>query len=178
MIYEYSGVDRTGKSTLAVGDIIRTCENDKEGYFKYEDFWGNTAIFKEGYHHVDNNELLDRLLFAMQKKQQHIGFFLDEASGILPARGYGDKRQIEAIKGIWQNEKLFLRLYIVTNTGNSIDTMFDQAMHITFLPRYVEEQDTIYFRTCFRRFLVDNVWRVRNVRSGIQQYFNSWQPVK
>lgn len=173
-IYEYSGPDRAGKTTMAVGDEFRLLE---KGNYRPEECWGNQFLAVEGYHHVDNERLLWELEQTLNKHRQHLVYLIDDASGFFPARGYANKRQSEVLKHIWQIQKQFCTIFYTDHIGKSVDLILDEATHYTLLPRYVEEEDKIYYRVLFRR----DVWvedGVIETVSRIQRRFNSWMPTK
>lgn len=171
-IIEYSGADRTGKTTMAIGDLFRIWES---GLHQPCDTWGNQYVACSGYNYLNNDKLKAKFSEIISN---HIFFqciFIDDASAFFPARGYSDKHQSNILKHIWQLEKQCTTLLYTDHIGKTVDLILDEATHITILPCYLEETGIIEYEVLFRRDIAIDQGNVENVRE-LWERFSTWMP--
>lgn len=169
---EYSGRDRCGKTTMAVGDLFRLLETLR---YSPGESWGNCFIGLEDYHYVDNERLLFELEKTLMEHRQHLIYFIDDATQFFPARGYGNKRQSNVLAHIWQIQKQFCYIFYTDHVGKTVDLILDEATHYTLLPKYSQVEDCIRYQVLFRRDVLIQKGIIERV-SLIQKRFDSWRP--
>lgn len=131
-IYEYCGIQRCGKSTLMLCDLLRLLDE-----YRPDQVHSNFDIFIEGVHCYQENDLLLEAILRMKRdsvRDQVILF--DECGQELRARAYMDKRQTEVVNFAWQMPKMGIVLLYCSNPGNSADIILRDATWYTIMPKY------------------------------------------
>jgi phage terminase large subunit-like protein len=133
-VIEYTGVQRVGKSTLMVSDILLKGLSPDYAYgYKPEEIYANYFIDIPGVHCGTNEQMVVWLQRAKREVWRHVWFSIDEASQPplpLYARGFSGKEQTELVTSFWQIPKKGCVLQYTSNIGNSVDI---QARDATFL---------------------------------------------
>ena len=177
-IYEYCGIQRCGKSTLMVADLV----NKLLGEYQPEDVFSNFRIFIEGINVMSNEALIERILRMKRDKERNKVIMFDEVGQELKARGYADKTQTEVVNFAWQMPKRGILLMYCSNIGNSADIILRDATWQTIMPRYFpgpeRSQDYIEATVIFNY----DCRMMRGVRiPGVARYqelFDSWEPIQ
>lgn len=177
-IYEYCGVQRCGKSTMMVKDIV----NKLLPVYKPEDIVCNFKVFIPGIKMMENEELTEYILEIKRKKERHKVICFDEAGQQFMARGYSSKVQTEIVTFCWQMPKRDIVLMYGSNIGNSADIIMRLATWVIVMPKYfinggVENayiKSNIIFRLdgrVMRDLITPNVYQY-------QKLFNSYEPIQ
>lgn len=179
-IYEYCGVQRSGKSTLMVRD---TCLKILP-FYNPSDIICNFPIFLSGIKWYETNDLIDYILYIRMRKLRHKVIIMDEAGQSLTARGFKDKRQTDLVNFLWQFPKRDIILLYASNPGNSTDIIMRLATTCTILPRYTHgvlpdrSDDYITADIIFNNLMeVRRDLIIRDI-AKYQSLFDSYQPIE
>lgn len=144
-IYEYSGIQRIGKSTLMVADLTIKVINPLEGFgYEPDDVFLNFPLYIDGVHCVDNEGMVKILKQARDEKWRNKVFVVDECSQppLFYARNTKDKLQTELVTSLWQMPKLGCTFLYSSNIGNSVDIQQRDATWFTIMPmKYAKGYD-------------------------------------
>lgn len=178
-IYEYCGIQRCGKSTLMMCDLV--CKLLKE--YRPEQVHSNFDIEIEGVNcYRENQVLLDKILEMKDKEIRGQVILFDECGQELRARGYMDKRQQKVVSFAWQMPKMGIVLMYCSNPGNSADIILRDATWYTIMPKYhrgITRADDYMEASVIYNY-------ERKIQSGIvvsgfqkvQELFKTLQPIK
>lgn len=133
-IYEYWQIQREGKTTLMVRDMLRL--NQFYGV-PWDRFHCNFRVFIDGVHCYNSRRLLERMVLAMKQKERDLAFVFDELGQFLGARNYADKFQTEIANDLWQFPKRNLLFLYSDNVGLSADKTIRLATWESIFPKYV-----------------------------------------
>ena len=177
-IYEYCGIQRCGKSTLMMCDLVSKILEEYEPWEIYSNFWMNI----DGVHCMNNQALMDEMLRMKHEKQRHKWILFDEVGQELKARSYMDKKQMEVVGIAWQMPKMGWGLSYCSNPGNSADIILRDATWATIMPNYrhglKRSDDYIECSVIFNYDLrIARGIRVYGV-SAVQDLFDSYQPIE
>ena len=178
-IYEYSGIQRCGKSTMMVKDLVTKIL--PAGY-KPENVWANFRIKILGINCLETMDLVQAVFDIKSKKLRDQVIIFDEVGQFMIARGYKDKDQTSFVNFSWQMPKRNIPMLYGSNVGNSADLILRDATWVTILPKYIHgatrEEDYIESWVSFnydRRFLTGII--TRNVKI-YQDMFDSYEPIE
>lgn len=183
-IYEYCGVQRTGKTTLMVADIMNKVLNPAIMSYVPSEVYCNYYLDIDGVNVVDNEKMLWVLTKARLEGWQHKVFSVDECSQppLFYARNTRDKVQTDLVTSIWQMPKKFCIMQYSSNIGNSVDVQQRDATATVIMPlRYnrneKRELETIDYRVMnqYERWFYDERYKYP---AETQKYFDSFKPVK
>lgn len=134
-VYEYTGIQRIGKSTLMVRDIMRELITPEYEY-KPQDVYVNFWLDIDGVNCLTNEQLLIVLLKAKKERWRHKIWGVDECSQppLFYARNTSDKKQTELVTSLWQMPKLDNNFHYTSNVGNSVDVQQRDATWFTIAP--------------------------------------------
>lgn len=133
-IYEYWQIQREGKTTLMVRDMLRL--NEFYGV-PWDHFHCNFRVFIDGVHCYNSQGLLQRMVTAMQRKERDLCFVFDELGQFLGARNYMNTFQTEIANDLWQFPKRDLVFLYSDNVGLSADKTIRLATWESIFPKYV-----------------------------------------
>lgn len=178
-MYEYCGIQRSGKSTLMMADVQNKIL--PAGY-RPEDVYANFRVFIEGVHCLSNEGMLEAILRMKRDKVRNKVLLFDEVGQELKARSFGDKVQTEVVSFAWQMPKRGILLLYCSNVGNSADIILRDATWVTVMPKYFHgvsrDDDFIRASVIFnydcrimRGVRVPGVWRY-------QRLFDSFEPIE
>ena len=177
-IYEYCGIQRCGKSTLMVRDLVEKLLRE----FKADNVFANFRLLIPGVTALNNSGMLDAIMETKRKKARDRVFLFDEVGQELKARSYGNSAQTEVVSFAWQMPKRNIVLAYCSNVGNSADIILRDATWQTIMPRYHHagrwEDDWITARVIFNydcRVMRGVV--VRDVHQ-YQRLFDSYEPIE
>ena len=178
-IYEYSGIQRCGKSTLMMRDLV---EKILPAGYRSEDVYANFRIFLEGVHCLSNEAMVEAILRLKRDRARDKVLLFDEVGQELKARSYGDKLQTEVVSFAWQMPKRGILLLYCSNVGNSADIILRDATWVTVMPRYVHgvTRDEDYIKASVIFNYDCRVMRGVKV-TGVARYqelFDSWEPIE
>ena len=177
-VYEYSGIQRCGKSTLMMCDLV----NKLLPEYSASDVYANFTIKIEGVHCMENVELIDEIMRMKRDKVRHKVIMFDEAGQELKARGYTDKQQTEVVSFAWQMPKRSIVLMYCSNIGNSADIILRDATWQTILPRYfrgaVREDDYILADIIFNYDMRISRWNKISGFQKVQDLFDSLEAIE
>ncbi|MDD5189517.1 MAG: hypothetical protein PHE50_00560 [Dehalococcoidales bacterium] len=182
-IYEYCGIQRSGKTTLMNADICFKFLNKHDYAFAYEpkDIYVNWVMDITGVNCVDNEQMKWVLLKAKKENWIHKAFFVDECSQIFYARNSRDLNQTELVTSLWQMPKKGTVCGYSSNVGNSVDVQMRDATWYCVLPKYIKgevrELDKIKFKVAHAY----EVWErdgIFHKPAYVQTIFDSFAPVK
>lgn len=135
-IYEYSGIQRCGKSTKMVDDAIKVMLENKCRRV--------VANFTLDIPDVECYEMLEFMEVwwqIIEEEQTNVLMLGDELSQFLASRNYGDKKQTKLVNSLWQFPKRKIVLLYTSNIGKSVDIIVDRATWQTILPVYIDVGD-------------------------------------
>lgn len=183
LIYEYTGRQRTGKSTLMVADLLLKLLNPEHYSYKAEECYANFWIDVKGINLGDNDQMLEWLLKAKKERWQHKVWLVDECSQppLFYARNYASKRQTELVTALWQMPKLFNQFLYSSNLGNSVDVQQRDATLMSVMPlRYhaseSRDEDYIYYTVMSAQELWMRDFYFYGCKQ-IQEKFDSFKPI-
>lgn len=177
-IVDYSGIQRCGKSTMLVKDLfqLKLAMPERKTYV-------NFALEMPDCLCMANEQMLEFLITAMERKIRDINVGVDELSQILTGRGYAKERQTRIASSLWQMPKRGWFFLYTSNVGASVDLIIREATTYTVLPKYIfgengnREKDKIDY------------WAVSNYEQGLekgieynvayyQRFFDTWQCIE
>lgn len=184
-IVEYCGIQRTGKSTLMVADLMNKLLNpDWDFGYKPEDVFCNFPLYIDGVHVLNNQRMKDCLLYAKENKWTHKVFMVDECSQppLFYARNTRDVTQTELVTYLWQVPKLGNTFQYSSNVGNSVDVQQRDATWFTVMPMWYEhsenrEEEKIVYRAWHNY----EIWEIEEeylYPAETQHWFSSFAPVR
>ena len=132
-VYEYWGIQRVGKTTVMVRDILML--NEYSGY-AWDEFYTNFKVFIPGVHCMNSQALMETILQTMKDKIPHRVFVFDELGQFLGARNYRDLYQTKIANSLWQFPKRDLIFMYSDNVGNSADIVIRLATWEVIAPRF------------------------------------------
>lgn len=178
-VFEYSGIQRCGKSTLMMADWLTKVV---PAGFRPEDTWANFRINVPGVHCMNNAALIEQILRMKREKIRNQCILFDEVGQELKARSYTDKTQTELVNFAWQMPKRGWVLAYCSNVGNSADIILRLATWQTIMPRY------FFGSTRAEDYIVADVifnYSMRLMRGikvsglvGVQGLFDSFEPIE
>lgn len=184
-VFEYCGIQRTGKTTLMVADDMNKLLNPYFGYdYVPDELHCNFWLDIDGVHCWDNEQMKQVLLIAKREKWQHKIFAVDECSQppLFYARNTADKLQTELVTSIWQMPKQGHTFQYTSNVGNSVDVQQRDATWYTIMPvkyhHFPENREREYI--VFRVIAGYDIWTadyVYKYPALTQRYFDSFRPV-
>ena len=130
-IVEYSGAQRSGKSTLLVRDIART-----KYLFPECNILTNFRLDLPDTTTFSSDNLIQEILRIKRDKLRKIIIGFDELSQVLTGRGYSNKLQTDVSSFLWQMPKREIALFYTSNLGKSVDLIIRLATFWTLLPIY------------------------------------------
>ena len=178
-VNEYCGIQRCGKSTLMVKDLVMKLI--PAGYAP-GDVYANFRIFVDGVHCLSTEALIEAVFRIKEDKERHKVILFDEAGQFLIARGYKDKEQTRFASFAWQMPKRDIVMLYGSNVGNSADVILRDATWLTIMPQYfpgpTREEDYIVSAVIYnydgrtaRGIVTPEVWRY-------QELFDSYEPIE
>jgi len=135
-VYEYSGIQRCGKSTMMVKDLIRLLS-----FYSPDDVYANFRIFIDGVHCMETMALVAELLRIKAEKLRHKIFLFDEVGQFMIARMWKAQEQTEVVNFAWQMPKRDIILLYASNIGNSADVILRDATWVTIMPQYFKDEE-------------------------------------
>lgn len=177
-IYEYWQIQREGKTTLMMRDMLRL--NTFHG-FEWPRFHTNFRVYIPGVNSYHSRDLLQRIAQAIRDKETHLVFVFDELGQFLGARTYMQEFQTEIANDLWQFPKRDLIFMYSDNIGLSADKVIRLATWESIMPHYyhgpTREEDYIvadviknYQREIVRGIVIPYVWLY-------QRLFNTREPI-
>jgi hypothetical protein len=178
-IYEYCGIQRCGKTTLMIRDLI---EKILTRNFEPTDIYANFRIFIDGVNCLSTEALIEAIFKMKRDKERHKVLLFDEIGQFLAAREHMNKEQTKLVNFAWQMPKRDIILCYASNVGNSADVILRNATWITVVPRYffgqTREEDYIKASVIFN-------YDCRVMRGiiipGVAKYqakFDSFEPIE
>ena len=132
-VYEYWGIQRVGKSTVMIRDMLRLVTFHG---FKFTDVLANFRVFIEGVRCGTSEWLMDAVMKIIADKTRHKIILFDELGQFLGARNYKDKYQTKLANSLWQFPKRSLLFLYSDNVGNSADVVIRDATWETIGPQF------------------------------------------
>lgn len=183
-VYEYSGVQRIGKTTLMVADVMNKLLNPAYGYdYKPNEVYVNFWLDIDGVNICNNEKMLDILTTARRDKWRHKVYVVDECSQppLFYARNTRDTLQTELVTSLWQMPKLQCQMLYSSNIGNSVDIQMRDATWYSILPmKYHHNPERNKDYIDFRVVHGYEVWTAdyRYLHPAVtQQFFDSYKPI-
>lgn len=176
--YEYCGIQRCGKSTMMVKDLVCKLLNQ----FAPQDIYTNFRIFIPGVNCMETMALVQAVFKMKADKLRHKVIIFDEAGQFLLARGYKDKDQTDFVSFAWQMPKRDIVMLYASNIGNSADVILRDATWLTIMPKYHHapnraddhiESAIIYNYDCV---IAKNI--ITRGISPIQDLFDTFEPIE
>lgn len=177
-IYEYCGIQRCGKSTKMVFDLLTQASK----FYGPDDVWANFTVKVDGVHVLETEDLIQRVFDMKRKGEVKKVILFDECGQFLIARDYRNKEQGDFVRFAWQMPKRGILFQYGSNMGNSADVILRDATWQTIMPRYfhgkVRAEDFIVSRIIcnYDMRYVDGVVMPRP--DIVQRYFNSREPIE
>ena len=175
-IIEYCAIQRQGKSTLAVRDMVILLPN-----YSPDDVYANFPIYIDGVHCLENLELIEAVFKIFKDKLRRKIIIFDEVGQELKARQSWDKVQTEFVNNAWQMPKRGIVLLYCSNPGNSADIILRDATWKTVMPRYHKGdtwgEDYITADVIFNYELWIAHWTIEHIWP-FQLLFDSWEPIE
>jgi len=175
-IYEYSGIQRCGKSTMLTAEAFRIVKKNQPSRII-----SNYFIDIPKVEYFNSRLLCHEIIKIKDTKQFDILILFDEMSQYLSGRGYSDKSQTNVASFCWQMPKRRIVLLYSSNIGKSVDLIIRDATWQTILPSYhatnIRANDYISY------VVIDNysLWFTKNniLRrlEWIQKQFDTRQPI-
>lgn len=146
-VREYWGIQRSGKSTLLVRDLL-TLWSAFPDFEIYTNFI--LCLPSNNLHILNNDNLIESVLKLKRDKKRHIILAWDELSQVFGGRTYSSKIQIEIASFLWQMPKRDFHLFFTSNPGNSVDLIIRLATWFTIMCKYTHgltrDLDIIHYR--------------------------------
>lgn len=185
-VVEYCGIQRKGKSTLMVADIVLVFMNKRVRplYYLPDEVYCNYPLHIDGVHCGTNEQMISWLQKAREDKWEHKLFSLDEASQppLFYARNTKDKLQTELVTSLWQTPKLKCTFLYSDNIGNSVDVQQrDATWYSVLLLEYNDHCNPDFISIDYRVVSNYGLWfddyTLEHV-AIIQELFDSFAPIK
>lgn len=184
-VYEYCGIQRSGKSTLMVADTMNNFLNPYAGYdYKPDEVYCNFWLDIDGVNCCNNEQMLHVLTKARKEKWRHKIYIVDECSQppLFYARNSRDTLQTQLVTSLWQMPKLGCQMLYSSNIGNSVDVQMRDATWYSILPikYYHNPADRSKEYILYRVVHGYEIWErdmIYRYPALTQQYFDSFKPI-
>lgn len=178
-VYEYCGIQRCGKSTMMVKDMVTRLI--PVGYMP-DDIFANYRIFIPGVHCLSTEQLIAEVFNMKELKVRHKVISFDEVGQFMLAREYKSKEQTGFVSFAWQMPKRDIVMQYASNVGNSADLILRDATWVTVLPKYfVGASRELDYIESWVSFNYDCRVVMGIVTPGVAQYqalFDSYEPIE
>lgn len=130
------GWQDTGKTALALGSMLELLF--RHGYEPNEVIANLQIDDKKlpGVHCINNNQMRQYLTQMVEREVRHKIIIIDEADRVVPARFWHDREQTMALLGLWQDEKMFNRVFWTAHQGTSVDINLRNTTQIELEPYF------------------------------------------
>ena len=184
-IYEYCGIQRCGKSTMMIKDLVTKIF--PAGY-KPENTWANFRIFIQGVHCLETMDLVQAVFEIKRKKLRDQVIIFDEVGQFMVARGFKDKDQTDFVNFGWQMPKRNCPMLYASNVGNSADVILRDATWVTVMPKYYPSPGKDFYKVPREEHYIES-WVCFNydcrvvkgiITPGVSRYqelFDSYEPI-
>ena len=165
---------RSGKGIVGTGIVLWMM-----GFGGYAPFecCGNQTIKIEGFRKYNNAQLVAMLKVMVHEHVTHKVINVAEADRAFPPRFWQDKKQTEALLGLWQDEKLGIQFVYDTHYGG-VDKMLRQAAQVIIVPHYVRYLDTVWCELISKIDLIPSTsYEITDVSKRIFPYYLTAEPV-
>lgn len=174
MIAQFEQGQRKGKTAAMVACMLWLM-----GYGGYapSDCCGNQTIHINGYTKFSN----EQILFVMKNMiKEHVKgkvVMIAEADRAFPPRFWQDKKQTNALIGLWQDEKCGNWFLYDCHFGG-VDVLLERATQIYIVPEYIPYLDTIYVEIISKINLIPHMSaQIENVSERVFPFFDTHEPV-
>lgn len=177
-LYEYCGIQRCGKSTMMVKDLVVKLL----GQYDPSDVFANFRIFIDGVNCMETEALVQAVFRMKKDKLRHKIIMFDEAGQFLLARGYKNDEQTKFVSFAWQMPKRDIIMLYASNIGNSADVILRDATWLTVMPQYhagqTREDDYIQSAIIYNYDCRIARGIITRGISKIQELFDSFEPIE
>lgn len=182
-IYEFLGIQRTGKSTLMTHILLNILLNPE--YYDYRPFEviANYTIDIDDINCLRSEQMIDYFIKVYEERIRHRIWVIDEASQPpwFYARNTKDKRQTKGALSFWQQPKRRSPILYSDNIGNSVDIQQRDATWFTIIPvELIRGNDGKPYALTFRIIANYEMWFADYVTYGIdltQKLFDTYEPI-
>lgn len=142
--YEYCAIQRKGKTTLMVGDLVKLLDPAGPWRYRPDHVYANFPIFLDGVNCMNNAQMLETIDKAKRDRWRECVFLLDECSQppLFYARNTSDKLQTSRVTFIWQVPKRGHCWLVSDNVGLSMDIQMRDGTWFTIMPMKYYEGET------------------------------------
>ena len=143
MIASARNIQDTGKTATCVG-LLRY-DLKWNGYIP-DEVYVNYELRIPGVHCLSKEKMIAFLMDMIKGGKKHKLIHITEADRLFPARFWQDKKQTEALLGLWQDVKMFWKVYWDSHIGSSVDILMRQTRQLAIVPHgYEKTTDEIPF---------------------------------
>lgn len=143
MIASARNIQDTGKTAVCVG-LLRY-DLKFNGYVP-DEAYVNYSLRIPGVHRLTNEQMVEFLKNMVKKGEKHKLIHITEIDRMFPARFWQDKEQTKALLGLWQDMKMFWKVYWDSHIGSSVDILLRETRQLAIVPHgYNKERDEIPF---------------------------------
>lgn len=129
-----------GKTSLMVACIVYLI---KRGGYRPDECYSNVDIRISGFHALNSEDLKKYVAEMIVNKYRHKIIGLDEVDRIFSHRFWNDKKQTEALLGLWQDVKLFNYIFWTAHLGRAVDLLLRETTQMELIPYYVKLKDKL-----------------------------------
>jgi len=178
-VYEYWGIQRVGKSTVMVRDMLRLVSFHG---FDFTDVLANFRVFIDGVRCGSSEWLMEEIMKIIAGKIRGKLVLFDELGQFLGARGWKEKYQTKLANSLWQFPKRNLIFMYSDNVGNSADVIIRDATWETIAPQFYsgENREGDYIvASVIKNYMAEIVRGI--VIPGVYAYqrlFDSFEPIE
>lgn len=181
MVGLIKGRQRIGKTTWQTAIGLWLCWY---GGYTSDEIVANYHLYNEdgselaGYHYLNNKQMKYFISQMIKRDVRHMIILIDEIDRVFSHRSWHDAEQLDALVGLWQDEKLFFQVWGTAHLGLSVDSLIREIAQIEIIVQNknfaADKLSGIVINSLDKEIFNQDMHQLKLV----QKCFNSWEPVK
>ena len=180
MVGLVKGRQRIGKSTWITGLAWHLCMH---GGYEPREIIANYHLFNEdgspldGYHYCNNQQIKQVVTQMVDRRARHLIILVDEIDRVFSHRTWHKPEQIDALVGLWQDEKMFYNVWGTAHLGLSVDSLIREIAQVEII---VQEKNVVADKlvgVVINSLNKEVFGQEMHHLSVVQKLFDSWEPI-
>lgn len=180
MVGLVKGRQRIGKSTWITGIALHLCWH---GGYVPDEIIANYHLFNDdgspllGYHYLDNERMREFFRQVIRRKAKHLIILVDEIDRVFSHRSWHKAEQIDALTGLWQDEKMFYNVWGTSHLGLGVDALIREIAQVEII---VNEKNVVSDKlvgTVINSLNKEVFIQEMHHLAFVQKCFDSWEPI-
>ncbi len=140
------GWQDSGKTLFMVAKAL-----DLARRYRFDGYVGNLRMGLPGFLALDMLGMRGYMRRAVEEELTNRLVLIDEIDRVFPARFWSDKKQSEALIGLWQDEKMGNVVIYTAHLGASVDLLVRQSTWMVVLTEFDRALDVVHLEVSDRR---------------------------